>query len=126
MIFLSKDKLRTNVGMQVMRKGEESYLALLDGGENWYECKKEFDVILTKENAVVFRLIPLDGRNIKNVEIILDELPQRREKMTRLHLEVSMSSAVMMEVKIADMGFGEFAKSSGLTFNQQIDLSVGG
>ena len=46
--------------------------------------------------------------------------------MTRLHLEVSMSSAVMMEVKIADMGFGEFAKSSGLTFNQQIDLSVGG
>lgn len=126
MIFLSKDKLRTNVGMQVLRQGEESYLALLDGGENWYECKKEWDVILTEGNTVVFRLIPLDGRNVRNVEMVLDELPIRKPKMTRLHLQVEMTSATMMEVLIEDMGFGELAPSSGLHFSQQIDLSFGG
>ena len=126
MIFLSKDKLRTNVGMQVMRQGEESYLALLDGGENWYECKKEWDIILTEGNTVAFRLIPLDGRNVRNVEMVLDELPVRKPKMTRLHMQVQMKSASLMEVTIEDMGFGELAKTDGLIFTQEIDLGFGG
>lgn len=126
MIFLSKDKLHTNVGMQVLRQGEESYLALLDGGENWYECKKEWDIILTEGNAVVFRLIPLDGRNVRNVEMVLDELPVRRPKMTRLHMQVQMKSATVMEVTIEDMGFGELAPAGGLIFTQEIDLGFGG
>jgi len=126
MIFLSKDKLRINVGMQVLRQGEESYLAILDGGENWYECKKEWDILLTEENVITFRLTPLDGRNIRNIEIVLDELPVRKPKMTRLHLQAAMVSASMMEVTIQDMGFGEMAPSSDLSFTQQIDLSFGG
>lgn len=125
-IFLSKDKLRTNVGMQVLRQGEESYLAVLDGGENWYECKKEWDIILTEGNTLTFKLTPLDGRNVRNIEVVLDELPMRKAKMTRLHLQVKMISNTIMEVQITDMGFGEFAPSSNLHFSQQIDLSFGG
>ena len=124
-IFLSKDKLRTNVGMQVMRASQESYLAILDGGENWYDCRKEWDVILTQGNELVFCLTPLDGRNIRNVEVVLDELPKRRDKMTRLHLQAVMKSSTMMEVEITDMGFGDFAPATGMRFVQQIDLSVG-
>ena len=126
MIFLSKDKLRTNVGMQVMRQAQDSYLAVLDGGENWYECKKEWDVILTEGNTLIFKLIPLDGRNVKNIEIVLDELPQRKPRMTRLHLQAEMKSATLMEVQVTDMGFGELEKSSGLHFSQEIDLNFGG
>jgi len=125
MIFLSKDKLRTNVGMQVMRASQESYLAILDGGENWYDCHKEWDVILTQGNELVFCLTPLDGRNVRNVEVVLDELPKRRDKMTRLHLHAAMKSSTMMEVEITDMGFGDFAPAADLRFVQQIDLSVG-
>ncbi len=125
MIFLSKDKLRTNVGMQVLRGTKESYLAILDGGENWYDCGKEWEVILTEGNELVFCLTPLDGRNVKNIEVVLDELPKRRNKMTRLHLQVEMKSSTIMEVQITDMGFGDFAPSSNMKFVQQIDLSVG-
>ncbi|MBO4987868.1 MAG: hypothetical protein J6C63_03345 [Lachnospiraceae bacterium] len=125
MIFLSKDKLRTNVGMQVMRSSQESYLAVLDGGENWYDCSKEWDVILTQGNELVFTLTPLDGRNIRNVEVVLDELPKRRDKMTRLRLRATMKSSTVMEVEITDMGFGDFAPASGMRFMQQIDLSIG-
>lgn len=125
MIFLSKDKLRTNVGMQVMRASQESYLAILDGGENWYDCHKEWDVILTEGNELVFCLTPLDGRNVRNVEVVLDELPKRREKMTRLHLQAVMKSSTIMEVEITDMGFGDFAPATDMRFVQQIDLSVG-
>lgn len=125
MIFLSKDKLRTNVGMQVMRSTQESYLAVLDGGENWYDCGREWDVILTQGNELVFTLTPLDGRNVRNVEVVLDELPKRRDKMTRLHLHATMKSSTIMEIEITDMGFGDFVPASGMRFVQQIDLSIG-
>ena len=125
MIFLSKDKLRANVGMQVLRHSQESYLAIMDGGENWYDCKKEWDIILTEGNELIFRLTPLDGRSIRNIEIVLDELPKRRPKMTRLHLQAEMKNSTMMEVQITDMGFGDFEPTSSMHFVQQIDLSIG-
>lgn len=125
MIFLSADKLHTNVGMQVQRGREESYLAILDGGVNWYDAHKEWDVILSQGNELVFRLTPLDGRNVRNVEVVLDELPKRRDKMTRLHMEARMKSSTMMELEITDMGFGDFAPATNMRFVQQIDLSSG-
>lgn len=126
MIFLGKDKLRTNVGMEVLRHGENSYLAILDGGENWFECKKQWDVILSEGNAVRLRLTPLDGRNVKYVEVVLDGLPTRDPKTTRLHLEAEMLNEKMMEIHVKDMGFGELFPSTGLEFTQQIDLGLGG
>ena len=126
MIFLGKDKLKTNVGMEVLRHGEKSYLAVLDGGENWFECKKQWDVILEEGNTIALRLTPLDGRNVRNVEIVLDGLPVRESKTTRLHLEAEMLNEEMMEIHVADMGFGELFPSSGLQFSQQIDLNPGG
>jgi len=125
MIFLSKDKLRTNVGMTVLRGTQESYLAVLDGGTNWYDADKEWEIILSQGNELVFRLTPLDGRNVRNVEVILDELPKRRDKMTRLHLHVTMKNSTIMEVQITDMGFGDFAPATNMQFVQQIDLSTG-
>ena len=47
-------------------------------------------------------------------------------KMTRLHMQVQMKSASLMEVTIEDMGFGELAKTDGLIFTQEIDLGFGG
>ena len=125
MLFLGKDKLKTNVGMEVLRNGEKSYLAVLDGGENWFESKKQWEVILPEGNVIRLRLTPLDGRNVKYVEIVLEGLPIREPKTTRLHLEAGMLNEKTMEIRVKDMGFGELFPSSGLQFSQQIDLSVG-
>lgn len=126
MIFLGKDKLKTNVGMEVLRHGEKSYLAVLDGGENWFECKKQWDVILEEGNVIKLRLTPLDGRNVRTVEVVLDGLPMRDPKTTRLHLEAEMLNEETMEIHVADMGFGELVPSSGLQFSQRIELNPGG
>lgn len=121
-IFLGKDKLKANVGMQVKRCGQDSYLALLNGGENWYESRKDCDIILTEGNSFEIMITPLDGRNRKQIEIVLDGLPVRENKMTRIHLSVSMIREDTLRILASDMGFGEFAKASSLTFEQQIDL----
>ncbi len=126
MIFLGKDKLKTNVGMEVSRQGEDSYLAILDGGENWYECHKEWDVILREGNIIKLKLTPLDGRNVRYIEIVLDGLPIRESNTTRLHLDAAMLNETTLKLQIRDMGFGEFVSSSNLCFSQQIDLDLGG
>lgn len=37
-VFLGTDKLKANIGMKILRQGENSYYALLDAGMNWYEA----------------------------------------------------------------------------------------
>lgn len=126
MIFLGKDKLKTNVGMEVSRQGEDSYLAILDGGENWYECQKQWDVILREGNMIRLKLTPLNGRNVRYVEMVLDGLPERERNNTRLRMEAVMLNEKILQIQIKDMGFGEFVPASNLCFSQQIDLDLGG
>ena len=124
MIFLGQDKLRANVGMYVNRKGKDSYLALLDGGENWFDSKKTVDLILDTGNTFVITITPLDGRNVRNVEIVLDGLSDHQPKACRIRLEVVMESEDMLRVNVTDMGFGEFVEASDQLFTKQIPLNV--
>lgn len=121
-IFLGKDKLKANIGMNVVRKQEESYLALLNGGENWYDSKKECDIILVSGNTFSIIITPLDGRNVKSVEVELQGLPEREDKTTRLRLQVVMETENILKLSATDMGFGEFVPSTGQVFTQQITL----
>lgn len=52
-VYLSDDKLRANIGMTCDRGQEEIYLPILDAGTNWYDAKKEFDVMLVKDNTIM-------------------------------------------------------------------------
>lgn len=126
MVFLGRDKLKMNIGMRLLRQGEASYLAILDGGENWYECHKQWDIILREGNIIQLALTPLDGRNVRYVEIVLDGLPIREPKTTRLHLEAVMVNEDTLEIRVTDKGFGEIAPASSMYFTQQIDISAGG
>ena len=121
-LFLGKDKLKANIGMNLLRGSEESYYAILDGGESWYDAKKEFDIILDKDNTFEILITPLDGRNVRSIEIVLDGLTQREAKTTRLHLNVFMESDDRLRVCATDMGFGEFYPTTYQLFTRQIEL----
>ncbi|MBQ3891581.1 MAG: hypothetical protein II740_09590 [Lachnospiraceae bacterium] len=121
-VFLGNDKLKCNVGINAIRRGEPSYMALMDAGVNWFESKKQYDFILDKGNKVSFVITPLTGKNPEAVDITLNDLPKRPPKTTRLHLEVSMLSENKMQVEIKDMGFGELFPSSCLEWKEVIEL----
>lgn len=121
-IFLGKDKLKANVGMKV-RKGQKNvYLPLMNGGDNWYDCEKEYDFILQSGNSFGLIITPLDGRNVKNVEVIMDGLTPREERTTRLRIRIRMNEEEEIELKITDMGFGEIFPQAGQIFEQKIQL----
>lgn len=122
LIFLGKDKLKVNVGMQLKRVNEESYFAILDGGDNWYDAKKEFDVILESGNNFEIMLTPLDGKNVRSIDVVLDGLTQREPKTTRLHLKFFMESDDTLRICVTDMGFGDISPTTYQLFTKQIKI----
>lgn len=121
-VFLGDDKLKANIGMYVLRRGEDSYLALLDAGNSWYESSREVEFLLESGNSFTITITPLNGRETRNVEIELADLPQRPERTTRLHLTVSMVSETTVRVTVKDMGFGELFRSTGACFEKEFEL----
>lgn len=122
-IFLGKDKLKANIGMDVIRGRENSYLALLDGGENWFDSKKKTEVILNEGNSFSVKITPLDGRNVRNVNIVLDGLNEHEPKSVRLKIEAVMESEDVLRINVTDLGFGEFFEGSNRLFTRTISLS---
>lgn len=121
-IFLGRDMLKANIGMNVIRQGKESYYALLDAGENWYELHKECDFLLTKEKEVQFVITPLNGRNIETKVISLDKGNIQRAPYTRYHMEIKMSAPDQVSVKVTDRGFGELFASDGGVWEESFQV----
>lgn len=122
LVFLGKDKLRSNVGMKLNKAGKETYFTILDGGESWYDAKKEFDIILDTGNSFEIIVTPLDGKNPREIEIVLDGLTSREPKASRLHIKIYMESEDKLRVCATDMGFGEIYPTTYQLFTKQISL----
>lgn len=112
-VFLGRDKLKSNIGMKLLRKGIDSYYALMDAGVNWYEAGKELDVILESGNTISIILTPLNGREPREINMILEDIPARPNWTTRLRITADMLSENQMSIKVRDLGFGEFFPPSG-------------
>ena len=121
-IFLGEDKLKFNLGIYIDRKGKEEYIALADGGENWYDISAEVEFLLKGGSKVQLIVTPLDGKEIRVMDIVLDGLPDRPTKTTRLKLWVMFSSGNTLKAIVKDMGFGEIFQSSGLAWDRELTI----
>ena len=122
-VYLGKDKLKSNIGMNVLKQGRESYYALLDAGENWYEAVKECDLLLEGEPELAFVVTPLNGKDIETKVIRLTGESRTEAPYTRYHLKMDMTAPETVRVAVTDMGFGELFPSSGRSWEQTIALS---
>lgn len=122
-VFLGKDKLKSNVGMNVLRQGKDSYYALLDAGENWYEASKKCEFLLAGEREISFVITPLTGKNIETKKMVLTGTDISNAPYTRYRLEMAMSTPEIMRVTVTDLGFGEMFASSGQVWEESFELS---
>ncbi|MBQ9866971.1 MAG: hypothetical protein IJM34_08115 [Lachnospiraceae bacterium] len=121
-VFLGQDKVKANVGMSVMRGGEEAYMALLDAGRNWYDSYKDCELMLEPGDRLDFIITPLNGKNTKIVPMYLTGLPRRQRRATRIHLKLSMLSETKVNVIATDLGFGEIFAPSGLEWESSFSI----
>ncbi len=121
-IFLGEDKLKANIGMRVWRRGKESYYALLDAGESWYELHKSCEILLEEEKTISFVITPLTGKNPQTKEITLTGAKNTGAPFTRYVLEVSMASADTVQVVVTDLGLGEFFPTDGRKWEETFSI----
>ncbi|MCM1056632.1 MAG: DUF5716 family protein [Firmicutes bacterium] len=118
-VFLSRDKLKANIGMEILRQGEESYYALLDAGTNWYEAETETEFYLQEGNEIQLTITPLNGQNGKLARIVLEDVP---ETLTRLWGRFYMEAENILSVEIEDEGLGEIRPATGKLWKETIEL----
>lgn len=130
--FLGREKLKTNIGLQILREEKEVYLPLLDAGIDWHDaaCEKEF--YLESGSAYQVMLTPLTNvfperetagkYPVRYEKVDLSGLPARPDGATRLRVSMYMDQAEKLHIKTEDLGFGELFRSSGLIWEQDIAL----
>lgn len=118
-VYLGRDMLKANVGMKVLRQGEESYYALLDAGVNWYESDYTMDFYMLSGNDITLQITPLIGKSSREARIMLDEFPGN---ITRIRARFYLEAENLLIMEAQDLGFGEFRHSSGRVWKERIEL----
>lgn len=118
-IFLGNDKLKANVGMDVMRQGAASYLALLDAGVNWYEADQITEFYLQEGNQISLKITPLIGKETRIALITLEDLPAG---ISRIRARLYLEAENRLVAEIEDLGLGELRMPSGKTWRETIEL----
>ena len=121
-IYLGNTKLKANVGMEVMKCGQKTYMPLLDGGRNWYDEKGECQIILGNATSIKFMITPLTGKEGKQVEIFLDDLPDRPGKTIRLHVSLNCEGPEEISATIEEVGFGKLFPATHKIWNERFIL----
>ena len=119
---MGKEKLKSNIGMKVQRRGMDSYLALLDAGTNWYETQKEVEFILESGDTFSVLITPLNGRDVTVVEVSLQGLEERPVGTTRIRLVADMVSEGKVQLRMEDMGFGELFPATHAKWRKMIEV----
>ncbi len=121
-VFLGEDKLKSNLGMKLLKCGTEVYYALLDAGINWYEARTALDIIMDQSGILNIEVTPLTGGSPRVVQLLLDGLARRPRGTTRLHIAIDMGSVNEVNVRVTDLGFGELFPGTGQVWEQTIEV----
>lgn len=124
--FVGSDMLRAGVGLESIQGSVACYHPLLEAGTNWYDAFAECDFLLNEDLSFSLRVTPMLGRDIKEVVVTLDHVPQRPERTTRIHLTVSCPDADTVLLRMEDRGFGELFPGSGRIWEERFVLDEGG
>lgn len=121
-VFLGNEKLKSNLGMRVLRGGKDSYYALLDAGVNWFEAYKECEFILEDGFSFSILVTPLTGKDVKELEIILDDMPERKQRATKVSLRIFLKAENIAEVVVEDLGFGQIYEATHKIWTKELQL----
>lgn len=134
-VFLGGDKLKYNIGMNVLRQGEESYYALLDAGENWYESTYSCEFYVWSGQPVPLVITPLIAGGVTRLPLTLEELPQGGEgagregygicELARIRMNLHLEGERLLCVELEDLGFGEIRPATGRIWHQKIICGEG-
>ncbi|MBO5550539.1 MAG: hypothetical protein J5966_01150 [Lachnospiraceae bacterium] len=118
--FFDDDKLVSDVGLHMIRDGQEIYVPVLTAGTNWYEAKGASEFYLGNDMEIRLRIESFFTKDIRYSVLRCDGFPKRPEGCTRVRLEIGMKDASCVVCRACDLGFGDIFKSSGAEVETEV------
>lgn len=118
-VFLGEDKLKSNIGMNILRRGEETYLALLDAGTDWKKAETSWEFYLREEKKAELTVTSLSSGIKREIPISLEQLPG---DIARIRMTLRMKEENLLEAEFEDLGFGEFRPAENRRWTQEIRI----
>lgn len=121
-VYIGDNEMKINVSLKVRKKGSPQFFTLISAGENWYEANCTCEVLLEGTHEIDFWLQLPESSEAKLEKLMLEDLPERPDGMTRLRIQAKPISDLEVKIKIWDLGFGEIWKSSEKTWEYCMKL----
>lgn len=117
-----KGRTRVKITMALEYKGKDSNIILSNIGDYWYNARSTIECIMEKPTQAVFEIQDLITHTNETFKMDLREFPKREPNTTRIQVDFKYIDENKFEIKISDLGFGEFFKSSGMILTREITL----
>lgn len=121
-LYQSEDLILQNLRMQMEIRGKNSNYLLIGAGINWYEAEHTCEFLMDDTNEVLIYGKHMITGELSSYSIVLDKLPKRPVRTTRLQLHADFLDAGRCRIFIRDLGFGEFYPASGLTWESILSM----
>lgn len=118
-----KGCIPVSIGIRVFQKGAKRLLNLVKEGKNWYHAKAKMEGILDNTTELSFVITRQGVVGKLEYLLSLSEFPYREPKMTRVELSLSFLSEEEVMIQATDLGFGQYAESSGVVIQRKLVLS---
>lgn len=112
-----------SIGIWVWNRGEKRLLNLVKEGKNWYHAKAQMEGILDDTTELSFVITRQGVTGKLEYRLSLSEFPYREPKMTRVEVSLSFLSEQEATLQATDLGFGQYAESSGTVVQKKLMVS---
>jgi len=112
-----------SIGIRAWKKGEKRLINLVKEGINWYHAKARIEGILDGLTEIDFIITRKGLKGKLEYRLPLTDFPYREPKMTRVELSLSFLSEKEAILQITDLGFGQYAESSGAVIRKQLSMT---
>lgn len=101
-----------DIGIVCTQNGEKRLTPMIRGGYEWYLQQGEVEVMIEKNEGIEIVFLHLKSQEVKREWIVLDGLPKRPDRTTRLKIQVYNTGEKTGYLIIKDVGFGTLFPTS--------------
>ncbi len=119
-LFGGEDMVQVNLQMEMRIRGRLQMYPLVTAGANWYEVHHVCEFIPDDEREIRIISQPMaQGESVVHI-LRLTDLPRRQNRATRIRMTIYFTAPGRCHLEAEDLGFGEFYRPSGITWERDI------
>jgi len=121
-LFLSDEMIMTSVTIHVYQDGMIKEVVLTKEAVPWYEVNESVEVILDAEQEIEIYLKNIMSREIVKKKLLLNNLPERPNRMTRLLINLTCLERTTAKINVMDLGFGAIYEGTDRSWELTFEL----